>query len=322
MTNIGDIGETALVKRILEQLGDGQAIAGDDAAICPPSLGGYVFATDSLVENVDFDFAWATWRDVGAKVAAVNLSDMAAMGARPKSLVLTLGCRRDDRVADLLRLVRSAVRVCKTHGAMIVGGDITSTKGPLFVTLAATGDVDVRYAPLRRYRGTPGDVIMVSGDLGGAAAGLLCLQHGMKNHRALVKRQLQPTPRVALGLALGRSGLVSSCTDISDGLASDLAHVIAPGCGAEIDLNTIPLARGVRAVAKKFDRTPLALALAGGEDFELLWTMPPSFVKRLMQRLDVKVSVIGRIVNKPGIVWHGDGCEIPKHGFEHFGVQS
>ena len=184
MTTIGDIGERRLIARIgdvVAKTGGAQSWVergiGDDAAVFGCS-GRVVASSDMLVEGVDFDFDWASFADVGHKAAAVNLSDLAAMGCRPRGLLLNLGLRRADAVAGVLALVRSLARVGAQYGAPLIGGDISSTSGPLVVSVTAVGDLDEGVESLSRATSVAGDKILVSGCLGGAAAGLGLMQSG------------------------------------------------------------------------------------------------------------------------------------------------
>jgi thiamine-monophosphate kinase len=306
---VADVGEQGLIKRI-QKLINGQPRqanagvvvgVGDDAALVRAVAPGAVLTTDMLVEDVDFRLAWASWSDIGHKAAAVNLSDLAAMGARPRGLLLSLALRPHIRVADVMALVGTLARVGAHYGAPLVGGDLSKIDGPVVASVTAIGEVDPRKA-LRRYAGRVGDIVLVSGVLGGAAAGLEALQAGVAS--PLRKRQLRPTPNVALGMALAKSGLVRSAADISDGLASDALHVAPAGAGVTIDASALPLQAGVEQLARKLGKDAIRLAVAGGEDFELVIAVAPRNVPRvqaLAKKLGQRLTVVGSVVKAPGL---------------------
>jgi thiamine-monophosphate kinase len=289
---------------------------GDDAALVRAVAPAAVLTTDMLIENVDFQFTWAKWADVGHKAAAVNLSDLAAMGAEPRGLLLSLALRPTDRVRDVMALVATLADVGDRYSAPLVGGDLSTIAGPVVASVTAVGEVDPRKA-LRRYSGRPGDVVMVSGTLGEGAAGLLALQSGIKS--PLTRRQLRPTPRVELGRALAKADIVQSAADISDGLARDALHVAAPKCGVRIDVSKLPIRPMTRQLASKLDRDVIDLAVAGGEDFELVLAVEPDEVahaQRIAARYDTTLTAVGEVTRKPGL--RIDGAARTYRAFEHF----
>jgi thiamine-monophosphate kinase len=302
---VADVGEAGLIARIQKHVrsrGAGVVVGiGDDAALVRAVAPAAVLTTDMLVEDVDFRLAWASWSDIGHKAAAVNLSDLAAMGARPRGLLLSLALRPAIRVADVMALVGTLARVGARYGAPLVGGDLSKIDGPVVASVTAIGEVDPKKA-LRRYAGRVGDVVLVSGTLGGAAAGLEALQAGLAT--PLRKRQLRPTPQTALGVALARSGLVRSAADVSDGLASDALHVAPAGRGVSLDGDALPVQPGVEEIARRLGKDPLRLAVAGGEDFELVIAVDPRNVTRvqaLAAKYRTRLTVIGKVVKRPGL---------------------
>lgn len=324
---VADIGERGLLRSLYRKLGQSQqpgvlAGVGDDAALLEQVGPAAVVSTDTLIERVDFDFAWARWRDVGHKAAAVNLSDLAAMGASPRGLLLSLSVRGHDRYAEVMSLVDALQRLGVRHGAPLVGGDISATDGPLVVTVTAIGQVTQRRV-LRRWRGRPGDVILVTGTLGAAAAGLAALQAGESAPSGVIKRQLRPEPRVQMGLALGNSGKVRAAADISDGLAIDAQHLAGEHCTVRLDVRALPLASGVRRLANQLGYSPWQWGLSGGEDFELVLAVAPKHVDALQdvgRQWGVKLSRVGQVVHgrAPQLVDAPAGV-VPS-GYEHFGV--
>ena len=292
---------------------------GDDAAVvCGPRR--LLVTTDMLVEGVDFLKRIHPPRLLGRKALNVNLSDIAAMGGRPLHAVLGLAVpgTTDVRwVDDFLAGFRSAAR---EHGVALIGGDI-SDAGEVVISVTVTGEAN-RF--VTRSGAKPGDAIFVSGTLGDAAMGLRLLKRGgaarsNANARPLIKAFLDTSPRLELGTILARERLASAMIDISDGLSVDLRHICEEsGAGAEIELGKVPLSAGLR----RFAKDPLALALNGGEDFELLFTVRPANVprvRRLARRFDL--SEIGRVKSGRRILAidaSGKKTTLVAKGYEHF----
>ncbi|MGH8471934.1 MAG: thiamine-phosphate kinase, partial [Gammaproteobacteria bacterium] len=251
--------------------------------------------------------------DIGYKALAVNLSDLAAMAAQPAWATLALTLPRADEgwIADF---ARGFFDLAEAHGVALVGGDLT--RGPLTITVCVYG-----FAPtglsLRRNGACPGDEIFVTGTLGDAA---LCLADLPSPHRAYLERRLRrPTPRVAEGLSL--RGLASAGIDLSDGLAADLGHLlIQSGCGATVYLERLPLSPALRILDDSGRRR--ALAVAGGDDYELCFTVPPSLRPMLESRWrGAPMTPIGRIEARPGLRWicpDGSAYHPPREGYRHF----
>ena len=292
---------------------------GDDCALLRPPPGQLLAATmDTLVEGRHFPAA-AEPEALGHKALAVNLSDLAAMGAEPAWAMLALTLPQAD--SDWLdAFMRGLSALAGRHGVALVGGD--TTRGPLSITLQVQGFVEPDRA-LRRDAGRVGDHLLVSGTLGDAALALNRLQAGTAPGEVdpgLLARLERPTPRVELGRLL--RGLASAAIDLSDGLLADLGHVCAAsGVGAEIDLRRLPLSPQVASACADGDWSP---ALAGGDDYELLFSVPPerlAAVTGACARAGETVKEIGRLVDEPGIrLVHPDGrvTEETPRGFDHF----
>lgn len=288
---------------------------GDDAAVLALPEGQYlVAATDTLNAGTHFP-ANTSPRDIAHKCLAVNLSDLAAMGAAPRWALLSLSLPEADPqwLGSFIDGFRS---LASDHGVALVGGD--TTKGPLSICVTALGAV----APgrqLLRSGARPGDLLVVSGTIGGAARVLELLSRGqVTQQRHLLDR---PQPRVTLGQAL--AGHANACIDISDGLLADLGHVLAAsGCGARIELKQLPYAD---VLADLDDVSRWNWQLSGGDDYELLFTLPRRHEPMLAswaQQLDIALTIIGEIEQDPGIRCVTDSGEDfdPGHtGFEHFG---
>lgn len=286
-TRIADVGEFGLIS-ILEdalppEVRAGVAIRigiGDDAAVWQPTPGSVVvLTTDSLVEGIHFRLDWTDWASLGHKALAVNISDLAAMGAAPKVALVTLGLRGNERVIDVQELYRGLGELARRFRMTIAGGDIVRSPRALTLHVTAVGEsTDPRV--LSRSGAKPGDVIAVSGTIGASAAGLRLLELDRKDSRRvattadlLIQAHLRPEPRVPLGAMLLEYG-ASAAMDLSDGLLGDLPKILAAsGVSAEIDSRRIPVAAAARAL---FPDDWLDLALRGGEDYELLFTASPA----------------------------------------------
>lgn len=286
---------------------------GDDCALLQPSPGMQLAVTsDTLVAGRHFPESTAP-ADIGWKALAVNLSDLAAMGAQPRwfTLALTLP------TADPGWLEGFAVglgELARASGIALVGGD--TTRGPLSITITAMGEVAPGQA-LRRDGARPGDRICVTGTLGDAALALRLLDQPALPAQ-LRQRLDRPMPRIRAGLAL--RGLATAALDISDGLAGDLGHILAAsGVGAEIDLRALPGSAHFNGLAPVALRAELMLR--GGDDYELCLCLPPESVEEAQQRLDVPLTEIGRITVEPGLrSIDGSGSAQPQDacGYRHF----
>jgi thiamine-monophosphate kinase len=294
---------------------------GDDAAVLRERAGRErVWTTDALVEDVHFRWRWTDARSLGSKSLAVSLSDLGAMGAQPLGFLLALALPSRARSADVEGFVSGLLGCARRAGCPLVGGDTVAS--PVWsITVSAVGEAPSGRALLRggaRER----DRIFVTGSLGGAALGVLELRDGARSG-PFVRRQLDPRPPLEAGPRLVSGRLATAAVDISDGLAQDLAHVAeASGLRAEVDLERVPLQRGLRPAAAARGIDPLALALHGGEDYELLFTTPPRAPGPavLSRRLGRRVTEIGVMRRGRGVcfVRGGRAVEIPPHGWDHF----
>lgn len=293
-------------------------IGDDGALLAPPSGEALVVVADTLVEGRHFppDMAAA---DIGWRAAAVNLSDIAAMGATPRWATLALTVPTVDE-AWLRSFVGGLAEALASAQVALVGGD--TTRGPLTVTVQIIGSVPPA-AALTRRGARPGDAVFVSGTLGDAAGGLsLWGQNRTDGDSAsLMRRFRRPTPRLALGLAL--RGSASACIDVSDGLLADLGHVAAQsGCGIDVGADSLPRSTALDAC---FERTgALTLAATGGDDYELAFTLPQARkgdVASVAQRCGVALREIGRVREGSGVrLLDGAGLEIrcEQRGYTHF----
>ncbi|TPG08542.1 thiamine-phosphate kinase [Rhodanobacter glycinis] len=297
---------------------------GDDAAVLAVPAGQELaVAIDTLVEGVHFPRGTAA-ADIGWKALAVNLSDLAAMGASPAWALLALTLPDAD-AAFVEGLAEGFAKLAQPHRLALVGGD--TTRGPLSISVAVHGFVPPGKA-LVRSGARVGDAVLVTGTLGDAAAGLHALQPPLRDddpraslREFLIERLNRPTPRLAAGTAL--RGQASACIDISDGLLADLGHVcVASGVGAEIDAALLPRSSALMAL---YDEAgALQFALSGGDDYELCFTVPAqrlADVQADLSRLGCGVTRIGRIVEGAGVRVRGTDGEwltTDRAGWEHF----
>ena len=290
-----------------------------------------VVTTDTLVEGVHFDPRFTTFADVGHKALAVNLSDLAAMGASPRAALLSLALPGGLAVDDFDALVDGFLAAAAASGVSLVGGNLARSPGPLVVDVTALGSVRRRRV-LGRSGARPGDELYVSGSIGAAAAALEWLRAAAEGDpageppAATVERYRRPQARVRLGVVVGRCRAASACMDLSDGLA-DAVRQIAAACatGAQVEAAAVPLDPGARAWFEHQRRRPLEAALAGGEDYELLFAVPRrrrrSFLAAARLARPVPVTRIGALTPGPGVALLEDGRETPlPDGFAHFGA--
>ena len=315
------LGEFELIRRFFAECdptrSDTRLGIGDDAALLQCAAGMELAVTvDTLVAGVHF-LPDVDPFSLGHKALAVNLSDLAAMGAEPAwcTLALTLP---EAEAAWLHGFADGFLGLARRHGVELVGGD--TTRGPLSITIQAMGQVPVGQA-LKRSGARPGDLIYVSGPLGGAGLGLkLRLGQADRDEPTALAALERPEPRLALGLALRQ--LATACIDISDGLAADLGHLLTTsGAGATLVYEDLPLSDAVRNhIATNGDFT---LPLCAGDDYELCFTVPPGRrveTDRLLGQLGLAGGAIGQIEAAPGlrILRHGEALPLHRPGYQHF----
>jgi thiamine-monophosphate kinase len=330
MTHPPLTSEDSLVDKLLEFGRPGGALLvgiGDDAAVFRPSASEYLaVTTDTLLEDVDFRRSWISAAQLGHKALAVNLSDLAAMGVRPRLHTVSLALPPGIPTGWVSRFYRGMAALAGSAGARLAGGDLSRSGEGIQITITAIGETRNRRF-LLRSGGKAGDLILVTGTLGAASAGLLLLERSADvprsaAARAALRAQRTPTPRCAAGEWLARSGLCSAMMDLSDGLSSDLPRLCrASSSGARIDERRLPLFRA--AAAWGFD--PVRLALHGGEDFELLVTVPPDNLPKLLRRYPSglpPLTEIGELTNSPGVQTVSGQDPTPRPleslGWDHF----
>ncbi len=308
------IGEFALIERLRNKLGsvgnNADVIVGngDDAAVIKAGDGKcWVVTCDVQVSGVHFPSSGdISGFAVGYKSLAVNLSDVAAMGGKPRFAFISLGIPEDTAVSFLDDVYGGVRALSERYDILVLGGNVTRTSGPLFVDVFLVGEM-MQEKVLRRSGARAGDRILVTGHLGDAAAGLHLLsqpQIGIREdlYTSLTSAQLKPQPRVAEGVAIAESGLATSMMDISDGLAGDIHHLCdASGVGAIIWEKELSISGALLEVASTVAKNPLGWALHGGEDYELLVTTPAESVHALQEVVrqagGAPLTPIGEIVS-------------------------
>jgi thiamine-monophosphate kinase len=336
---VGDIGEFGLIQLLGETLAPaanslvGLRIGiGDDAAVWRPAPDrDLVVTTDSLVEDIHFRLGWTDWTSLGHKALAVNLSDLAAMGAVPRLALVTLGLRGSEPVKELVALYEGLGALALRTGTVVIGGDIVRSPSAILIHVTAIGDLPAGQS-LTRSAARPGDVIAVSGTLGASAAGLRLLERGASETdpapatgAMLIAAHLRPEPRLQLGQMLLAQG-ATTAMDLSDGLFGDLPKILtASVVAAEVDAEAIPVPAAVRAL---FPDQWLDFATRGGEDYELLVTMPPDAVDRIREeaaRIGSTITPIGRVLaqqpRNPMLIVRGpdgESLDIGVGAFDHF----
>lgn len=320
-----ELGEFGLIDRIAQGVAPSASVPlgiGDDAAALLPTPHTVTLITcDLLLEGVHFDLSFCDPRTLGRKSLSVNLSDLAAMGARPRQFLLGLALPAGLPVEFMDLFMAGLLEQAGRFGVTLVGGDTCASKGGLAISVTALGEQRPELV-LKRSGARVGDLIYLSGTVGDAAAGLGELRRGVR-HGFLVSRQLDPQPRVAAGVALAEQELASAMIDVSDGVVADLGHICRlSGVGARLELAGLPLSDQYRADCAP---DPFALALSGGEDYELLFCVPREkggAVEELFRSLGLRVSRIGKVVEGQGVEMvtpEGHPYRAALHGFDHFG---
>jgi thiamine-monophosphate kinase len=318
------MGEFELLARIRERLPAGGARtwlgSGDDAAIVVPG-GATATSVDALVDGVHFRREWSSLAQIGGKALAVALSDLAAMGAEPGEAYTALGVPADLDEDGCLELLEGMADVARVTGVTLAGGDVTRAPA---LTLAVTvvGHADRPEDLVHRSGAQPGDALVVTGELGGAAAGLLLLRAGDRKADVAgisgpygcmspgtsagpLARQLEPWPRIGAGRVLAEAG-ATAMIDLSDGLGGDAAHLAsASQIGLRIETAALPLEDAIAEVAAGAGRDLLTLAVSGGEDYELLATLPSDRLATatalVAEREGIELTRIGEVVAGEGV---------------------
>ena len=327
---VGELGEFALIDRLAGRLPPSTGVVvgvGDDTAVLQLSPNAQLLATcDGQVEGVHFLRDGTPPRLLGHKALAVNLSDVAAMGGRPRWALVALTLPPELELTWIDELYEGMAELASAHGVGVVGGNVARTSGPIVIDITLLGEVRPGARMTRDVAG-PGDAVLVTGWPGESAAGLQLILHPELRAQLpgadvdlLLERHRRPTARVEEGQKLGESGAVTAAIDVSDGLAADLGHLLALNrVGATLDAGSLPISSSLRRLARAAGRDPVEMVLHGGEDYELLFTCPPERV----DTLPVAASTIGVIDREPGLrirQLDGSVVPLPPRGHDHFGV--
>jgi thiamine-monophosphate kinase len=331
---VADVGERALIARIQAHVAMPSWVVrgpGDDAAVIKPERGTFeVITTDALVDGVHFDRRFVPFDAIGYRALAVNLSDLAAMGAMPRAALLSLVLPASLEVESFDRMIEGLLTLAGDHRVALVGGNITSTPGPLTIDITAIGAARARQV-LTRDGARPGDDVYVTGRVGDASVGLQYLRRALErgdppppDARDAVDRYLRPAPRVRMGVLLGRNRAASSCMDLSDGLADAIRQIAeASGVGMRIDGAAVPITALVRHWHEECGRDSLEGALSGGDDYELIFTVRPAHRGRFrsVRRLigDLPITRIGVVTRSRQVVLEdARGVRELPAGYQHF----
>lgn len=321
---ISDVGEFGLIAALRGMLKESAAELlcgpGDDAAVFRGPDGVlWAYTADALVEGVHFDLSFTSWRSLGYKALAVNLSDLASMGGCDTSYALVvLGLREEVHAGAVGELYRGMLECGKRYSCRLAGGDIVRSPGGLFVSVSLVGDLEgERY--LTRGNARPGELVLVTGSLGDSRLGLEWLKRGGGAGHPCAVRHLRPRPRLEQGRLALRMG-ATAAIDVSDGLLRDLGHICEEsGVGAEIYLDDVPVSREARELARELGSDFIEAALHGGEDYELVITAAERDAREMAERLPA--SIVGRVTDGGGVtVLDGEGrrVEVSRRGYEHF----
>ena len=355
----GEFGFIDYIKGMFEAPGGNTASGGCSVGLCPESGGSVLpegvrgigddcavipgtgcdeellVSTDLLLEGVHFLREESSPEDVGWKAAAVNLSDIAAMGGAPVATFLSIALPKDAQGGWAERFIEGYAEISRAYNVPLLGGDTTSSLRDIAINVGIMGKCPEGKA-LCRDGARVGDTIFVTGPLGDSAGGLNIILNKLYpdtgnsinngatdelklNTQAeiLRRRHKRPTPRIKEGIALRESGMVGAMMDISDGIASDLRHILkASGVGAEVDLERLPISDELKRACETYGWNAWELATGGGEDFELLFTAPEEMVRHL----DFPIYPIGRIVEGSELQWllNGKPCDFASTGYKHF----
>ena len=332
LTQLGERGLIRLIRASLGTVDPAVTVGiGDDCAILSPTPGTRLLATtDLLIEGIHFRRRYAEPADIGWKALARNLSDIAAMGGTPRFALVALACPPETEVEEIEALYAGIRAAAAPHAVSIVGGDTSASPQGLIVNVTLLGEAAGR--PCLRSGAIPGDLLAVTGSLGLSAAGLALLEAPPAPDLPpevvgeVSRAHLRPLARVAEGIFLGHADGVHAMIDCSDGLVTDLGHLVTEsGVGARVRLDQLPIPPAVGRVARLTRRDPLEFATTGGEDYELLLSLAPAafpeLVSGLKRATGTELTVIGEILASEAGVRFLDAQGQPvalAEGFEHF----
>lgn len=325
--------EFALIAKINETVrqptGEVVRAIGEDCAVFVKNAQDHtVISTDCLIENIHFDLKYFSFLELGKKAMAVNLSDIAAMGAEPKYALVSLGISPHMSEVDVLNFYAGLEQCLQMHGGHIVGGDLSKSSGAFFINITVVGECHKEQCKMRSTAQV-GDGIYVSGHLGTAALGLVALQKRHDIDAPFVQALKTPHPQIKLGRSLAKHATVHAMMDVSDGLLQDLGHILTESkVSAQVCVDEIPVLPNFEAACLTLKQNPLELRLSGGEDYQLLVTIDEAAAENILTELKtfgMGLARIGTIVESKAtqpecLVYRQNGDVYhPKHlGFDHF----
>jgi thiamine-monophosphate kinase len=326
------LGEFGLIHRIEKKFRTNNSSIimgmGDDAAVINPSRGKFLlFSTDTLREDIHFRKDYSSFYDIGWKSVAVSISDIAAMGGTPRYLLLSLAIPGKTSVKDLDNLLKGIKDISERYNVSLIGGNVSRANSGITIDTTVIGEV-TKKGGVKRSGALTGDLIYVTGSVGGSAIGMELLKGSVKNacSKSVISNHLRPVPRVKEGQIIRTHRLATAMIDISDGLLSDLGHVCEQSMvGACIYSNLIPLPEVPDSLKKWLAKDPLFYALYGGEDYELLVTVRKRNRDRLediFEREGLKITYIGEVASKDTgisiIDEKGKKKKVNPAGYDHF----
>lgn len=320
---LSEIGEFPLIARLVRALPAEEGIIvgpGDDCAVVECDGATLLLTCDAAIEGIHFRRQWAGAAAIGWKSGAAALSDIAAMGGRPRFMLITLACPPDEDVAFLEALYHGLSAAAAHCGAVIVGGDTTRSPSGVMVDIAVVGEA-VGPRILRRTGARPGDLLAVTGRPGQAAAALSALQRSL-DPGELAQAHFHPLPRILEGQWFAAHDGVHAMIDLSDGLLQDAGHLAeAAWMGVDVDPDRIPVSDAMRHALESAGEDPAAVALSGGEDYELIIAVEPADFKTIQtdfqERFELPLTVVGNFTSE----WQGArvrGIAPKKAGYDHF----
>ena len=321
MRRLSEVGEIAFLdalRRLRVANRDVEVGIGDDCAVVRAGRGRWLLTTDALVEDVHFHWRWQTPRMLGRRAFAVNASDIAAMAGAPRFALLSIALPRRAPVNDLWNVVAGFSSAAREVDCALVGGNLSAAR-EWMISVTLVGEASG--VAVTRWGGRPDDLVYVTGTLGAAAFGREILLGRRRGPRRALGAFLRPCARLDAAAVLARTRAATAAIDVSDGLISDLGHLCeASGVGAAVDADRLPLSADVRRLAPG-DR--LRLALSGGEDYELLFTVSPRRRRELenaAREARVAVTAIGRLTRRRGITVSGvaSASALRHAGHDHF----
>ncbi len=309
MTLVSEISEFELISRLEKVLKSSGTVAdaqiklgiGDDAAVLTPQSKNQVISSDALVENVHFIYDQISMYNLGWKALASNYSDIAAMGCEPLAVSITLGVKKNQKIEDLENIYEGFGAITSKYGGSIIGGDIVKSK-EFFISISVIGQNN-QTSTLMRSNAVPGDLIIVSGEIGSSAAGLKLISdfdislyenESEKSSKFLpfLTSHFKPEPQIELGGKILDCG-ITTCTDVSDGLLRDLSNICdSSKVSAIVNVDKIPTDTNLKSI---FPNEWIQLCLSGGEDYQLLFTGNRNNIKQLQENATSQITIIGEI---------------------------